>query len=113
MQGQGEILVGLDVGTTKICAVVGEVSDHDINVIGIGTHPSIGLRKGVVVNIESTVESIKKAIEEGGRTWKTHPESMIRAMAIRELFRMIPASPKLAAALKVDDLTSNQVETYQ
>ena len=64
MQGRGEIIVGLDIGTTKICAVVGEITDEDINVIGIGTHPSIGLRKGVVVNIESTVESIKKAVEE-------------------------------------------------
>jgi len=64
MQGQENIIVGLDVGTTKICAVVGEVSGRDINIIGIGTHPSIGLRKGVVVNIESTVESIKKAVEE-------------------------------------------------
>ena len=64
MQGQDDIVVGLDIGTTKICAVVGEASGHDINIIGIGTHPSIGLRKGVVVNIESTVESIKKAVEE-------------------------------------------------
>ncbi|MFC1813298.1 cell division protein FtsA [Thermodesulfobacteriota bacterium] len=64
MQGQDNIIVGLDVGTTKICAVVGEVSGNDINIIGIGTHPSIGLRKGVVVNIESTVDSIKKAVEE-------------------------------------------------
>lgn len=64
MQNQEKIIVGLDIGTTKICAVVGEVSGKDINIIGIGTHPSIGLRKGVVVNIESTVESIKKAIEE-------------------------------------------------
>ena len=40
------------------------MSSDDINIIGIGTHPSIGLRKGVVVNIESTVESIKKAVEE-------------------------------------------------
>jgi len=64
MQPQEEIIVGLDVGTTKICAVVGEVSGSDINIIGIGTHPSIGLRKGVVVNIESTVESIQKAVEE-------------------------------------------------
>jgi cell division protein FtsA len=54
----------LDIGTTKICAVVGEAADGDINIIGIGTHPSIGLRKGVVVNIESTVDSIKKAVEE-------------------------------------------------
>ena len=63
MQGQENIIVGLDIGTTKICAVVGEVSANEINIIGIGTHPSIGLRKGVVVNIESTVESIKKAVE--------------------------------------------------
>ena len=61
---EGAIVVGLDIGTTKICAVVGEVIGKDINIIGIGTHPSIGLRKGVVVNIESTVESIKKAVEE-------------------------------------------------
>lgn len=64
MNGNGDIIVGLDIGTTKICAVVGEVSGDDINIIGIGTHPSIGLRKGVVVNIESTVESIRKAVEE-------------------------------------------------
>ena len=64
MQGQENIVVGLDIGTTKICAVVGELSHGKINIIGIGTHPSIGLRKGVVVNIESTVESIKKAVEE-------------------------------------------------
>ena len=62
--GKGELVVGLDIGTTKICAVVGEVNGNDINIIGIGTHPSIGLRKGVVVNIESTVESIQKAVEE-------------------------------------------------
>ena len=64
MQPQEEIIVGLDVGTTKICSVVGELSGGDINIIGIGTHPSIGLRKGVVVNIESTVGSIQKAVEE-------------------------------------------------
>jgi cell division protein FtsA len=59
-----DLIVGLDIGTTKICAVVGEMSPEGINIIGVGTHPSIGLRKGVVVNIESTVESIKKAVEE-------------------------------------------------
>jgi cell division protein FtsA len=64
MQASEDIIVGLDIGTTKICAVVGAVAEDDINIIGIGTHPSIGLRKGVVVNIESTVESIKKAVEE-------------------------------------------------
>ncbi|MFT3842372.1 MAG: cell division protein FtsA [Myxococcaceae bacterium] len=60
----GEIIVGLDIGTTKICAVVGELTDDGIDIIGIGTHPSKGLRKGVVVNIEATVASIRRAIEE-------------------------------------------------
>ncbi len=64
LQGNENIIVGLDIGTTKMCAVVGEISGNEINIIGIGTHPSIGLRKGVVVNIESTVDSIKKAVEE-------------------------------------------------
>jgi len=59
------ILVGLDVGTTKICAIVGEIVDQKrIDIIGIGTHPSKGLKKGMVVNIETTVESIKRAVEE-------------------------------------------------
>lgn len=61
---KSDIIVGLDIGTTKICAVVGEVLDEKIDVIGMGMHPSNGLRKGVVVNIESTVNSIRKAIEE-------------------------------------------------
>jgi len=64
VKGKEEIIVGLDIGTTKICAVVAEVSGGTFNIIGIGSHPSVGLRKGVVVNIESTVDSIKKAVEE-------------------------------------------------
>lgn len=58
------LIVGLDIGTTKICAIVGEPSEDGINIIGIGSHPSKGLRKGVVVNIESTVSAIKRAVEE-------------------------------------------------
>ena len=60
----GEIVVGLDIGTTKICAVVGEIRPDGIEIIGMGSHPSEGLRKGVVVNIEQTVNSIKEAVEE-------------------------------------------------
>ena len=60
----GEIIVGLDIGTTKICAVVAEARPDTIEIIGIGSHPSEGLRKGVVINIEKTVNSIKEAIEE-------------------------------------------------
>jgi len=59
-----EFIVGLDIGTTKICVVVGRASEEKISIVGIGSHPSTGLRKGVVVNMDSTVNSIKKAVEE-------------------------------------------------
>lgn len=62
-QDQGHIVVGLDVGTTRVCAVIGEVVEEAVKVIGIGTHATSGLRKGVVVDIEATVLSIKKAVE--------------------------------------------------
>ena len=61
------MIVGLDIGTSKVVAIVGEYDpgfDSDIEIIGIGSHPSRGLKKGVVVNIESTVQSIQRAIEE-------------------------------------------------
>lgn len=64
MAKKDNIIVGLDIGTTKICTIVGEKTKDGVEIIGIGTHPSKGLRKGVVVNIESTVESIKRAVEE-------------------------------------------------
>ena len=60
-----DILVGLDIGTSKVTAIVGEVNDEDqLEVIGLGTSPSRGLKKSVVVNIESTVQSIQRAVEE-------------------------------------------------
>ena len=59
------LIVGLDVGTSKVVAIVGEVKpDNEIEIIGIGSHPSRGLKKGVVVNIESTVQSIRRAVDE-------------------------------------------------
>lgn len=58
------LLVGLDIGTTKICAIVGNATEDGIEIVGIGTSPSRGLRKGVVINIESTVSAIRKAVEE-------------------------------------------------
>jgi cell division protein FtsA len=58
------IIVGLDVGTTKVCAVVGEVVEDELEIRGVGASTSTGLKKGVVINIEPTVESIKKAVKE-------------------------------------------------
>ena len=65
MSRKEDLIVGLDIGTSKVVAIVGEVNDEgNIEVVGIGSHPSRGLKKGVVVNIESTVQSIQRAIEE-------------------------------------------------
>jgi cell division protein FtsA len=59
------LIVGLDIGTSKVVAIVGEIKpDGALEIIGIGSHPSRGLKKGVVVNIESTVQSIQRAVEE-------------------------------------------------
>ena len=59
------LLVGLDIGTSKVVAIVGELkADGALEIIGVGSHPSRGLKKGVVVNIESTVQSIQRAVEE-------------------------------------------------
>jgi cell division protein FtsA len=67
------VLVGIDVGTSKVCALIGEVArDGRLTVIGHGTVPSVGLKKGVVVNIEQTVRSIADAVERAERLsgWK-------------------------------------------
>ena len=66
MAKKNSIVVGLDIGTSKVCAVVGEMTENGVDIIGIGSHASQGLRKGVVINIESTVNSVKKAVEEAG-----------------------------------------------
>ncbi len=61
----GSLIVGLDIGTSKVAAIIGEVTlDNELEIKGIGTHPSHGMRKGVVVNIESTTQSIERAVEE-------------------------------------------------
>jgi len=64
MAKKHSIVVGLDIGTSKVCAVVGEMTDSGVEIIGVGSQLSHGLRKGVVINIETTVNSIKKAIAE-------------------------------------------------
>ena len=64
-RAERNLVVGLDIGTSKVSAIVGELVDGSgIEVIGMGIHPSRGLKKGVVVNIESTVQSIQRAVEE-------------------------------------------------
>lgn len=64
-KSEKDLVVGLDIGTSKVVAIVCEINvDGQVEIIGIGSHPSRGLKKGVVVNIESTVQSIQRAVEE-------------------------------------------------
>ncbi len=68
VEENANIIVGLDIGTTKVVALVGEISDQgELNVVGIGSSPSLGLKKGVVVDIESTVLSIQSAVAAAER----------------------------------------------
>ena len=64
MAKKSELLVGLDIGTSKVAAVVGDLHDGGLSLVGVGSAPSDGLRKGVVVNIDATVHAIEHAIKE-------------------------------------------------
>lgn len=76
------LIVGLDIGTSKVVALVAEIMpNQDIRIIGVGTHPSRGLKKGVVINIESTVQSIQQAINEAQQMTECHIHSVYVGLA--------------------------------
>ena len=82
MEGTPRRVVGLDIGTSKVAAIVGEIDRNgDIEVVGIGSHRSHGLRKGVVVNIESTVQAIQRATEEAELMSGVHIDSVYAGIA--------------------------------
>jgi cell division protein FtsA len=60
---QSDLRVGIDFGTTKICVVIGKMTSEGVEIIGIGKQASLGIRKGIVVNIPSTVEALKKRLK--------------------------------------------------
>lgn len=76
------MIVGLDIGTSKVVAIVGQINDDGgLHVVGIGGHKSRGLKKGTVVNIESTVESIQRAVEEAELMAGCHIQSVYAGIA--------------------------------
>ena len=77
----GEVIVGLDIGTTKVAAIIGEVTEAGVDVIGVGTCPSEGLRQGVVVNIEATTNSIAQAIQEAEQMAAVEVQSVFVGIA--------------------------------
>ncbi|PLX38935.1 MAG: cell division protein FtsA [Deltaproteobacteria bacterium] len=106
MKPRSNTVVGLDIGTTKICAVVAEETPEGLHILGFGTHPASGLRKGVVINIESTVQSIKRAVEEA---------ELMSGREIRQVYAGIAGGHIQAfnshgvIALKDQEVTPNEV----
>ena len=87
------LIVGLDIGTSKVVAIVGELThEGKIEVVGLGSHPSRGLKRGVVVNIESTVQSIQRAVEEA---------ELMAGCEIRSMAAASVIEPESMIALKV------------
>uniref|UniRef100_A0A7V3RI01 Cell division protein FtsA n=1 Tax=candidate division WOR-3 bacterium TaxID=2052148 RepID=A0A7V3RI01_UNCW3 len=60
-------IVGVDLGTTKVAAIIAEVEDNELKIVGVGSTPSYGLKRGVIVNLEKAIASIKKAVEEASK----------------------------------------------
>ncbi|GAE91730.1 cell division protein FtsA [Gracilibacillus boraciitolerans JCM 21714] len=73
----GEILVSLDIGTSKIKVIIGEILGDSLNVIGVGTAKSIGMKKGAIVDIDETVHSIRAAVEQAERMVDIHIDQVI------------------------------------
>ena len=102
-----KLLVGLDIGTSKVVAIVGEISsDNSIEVVGLGSHPSRGLKKGVVVNIESTVQSIQRAIEEAELMAGCEIHSGLLSISVVRLASMSCTLRRIAWSMKAIFLSS-------
>jgi cell division protein FtsA len=103
-KGDKSLIVGLDIGTSKVVALVGEYAPGEpIEVIGIGSHASRGLKRGVVVDIESTVQSIQRAIEEA---------ELMAGCEIRSVYASISGSTCSAATRPASCRSSDGEVTY-
>lgn len=78
---KGDRIVGLDIGTTKICAIVAEVEEEGLKITGVGNSPSDGLKRGVVVNVDKTVRSIQQAIDKTERMSDTRITAVYAGIA--------------------------------
>ena len=107
MAKREELLVGLDLGTTKICAVVGEVTADGIDIVGVGTYPSVGLRRGVVVHIDQTVNSIKRAVRDAELMAGCEISSVFAGIAGTHVVSM---NSHGVIAIKSREVTQNDVD---
>ena len=102
------LIVGLDIGTSKVACIVGEVNEEgDIEVVGIGTHPSRGLKKGVVINLETTVQSIQRAVDEAELMAGCRIHSVYAGIAGSHIFSM---NSHGIVAIKDKEVTQSDVD---
>ena len=106
---QTKIITGLDIGTTKVCAIMGHLTPKgELNIVGFGSHPSPGLRQGTIVDLETTTDAIQKAVQKA--------ESMASAK-VREVFVGIAGnhvmSQNSAATLSIDNPTRGVTEVHR
>ncbi len=105
-----EIVVGLDVGTTKIAAVISRISSNgEVNIIGVGTSPSRGLKNGTVVNMDETVMSIQKAMEEAERIAGVQVRNVVTGIS-GEHIRTIDANGVIAVSSESGEISKEDVE---
>jgi len=110
MSYDNDILVGLDIGTTKVCTVIGKINEYGtIDVIGVGVSPSKGLRKGVVVNIESTVNSIATSVEKAELMAGVEVKSVFSGIAGGHI-EGINSKGVVAVSTKNREITTEEVE---
>ncbi len=103
------VFVGLDIGTTKIAAVVARLDEYNtLNIAGVGTSPSHGLRRGVIINIEKTVQSIKKALEQAQLMSGCHIDNIYAGIA-GDHIRSINSKGVIAVSGKDKIITQNDI----
>ena len=103
-------IVGLDIGTTKICAIVAEVEDNEmLKITGVGSSPSDGLKRGVVVNVEKTVQSIRTAIEDAQRMSGTRIDAVYAGIA-GDHIRSVNTRAVVAVSGPDNEITPNDEE---
>jgi cell division protein FtsA len=104
------LIVGLDLGTTKIAAIVSDVDDKgELNVVGVGTSPSEGLRRGVVVNLEKTVESVRKAVREAELMAGVRVEEVYAGIA-GDHIRSINSRGVIAVSRPGNEISQNDIQ---
>jgi cell division protein FtsA len=108
--GMDEIVVGLDIGSGKVCTVIGELGvDEQIEIIGIGTSPSLGIRKGIIIDLEQAIQSAKESIESAERMAGTRVNSAFVSVAGNHI-TSVNSKGVIAISEESPEITENDIE---